>query len=102
MEKRIITVAPTGSLPIKKMTPHVPITTQEIIETGLRCEAVGASVFHIHARNPLEQSPSTEFSVFEEICNGLRKQSNLILQISTGGRAKMAYESRNERLALRP
>lgn len=102
MEKLIITVAPTGSLPTKKMTPHVPITPREIIETGLRCEAAGASVFHIHARNSLDESASTEYSVFEEIHEGLRKQSNLILQISTGGRAGMAYESRCERLGLRP
>ena len=101
MEKLIITVAPTGSLPTKKMTPHVPITPQEIIETGLRCEAAGASIFHIHARNPSDETPSTDFSIFEEIYNGLRERTNLILQISTGGRAGMAYEERNERLKLR-
>jgi len=101
MKKLIITVAPTGSLPTKKMTPHVPVTPQEIIETGLRCEAAGASIFHIHARNPIDGSASTDFSIFEEIYNGLRKRTKLILQISTGGRAGMAYEDRNERLKLR-
>jgi 3-keto-5-aminohexanoate cleavage enzyme len=102
MEKLIITVAPTGSLPTKEMTPHVPITPREIIEAGRRCEAAGASVFHIHARNPADASPSTDFAIFEEIYTGLREQTNLILQISTGGRAGMAYEARNERLKLRP
>jgi len=83
------------------MTPHVPISPQEIIETGLRCEAAGASIFHIHARNPIDGSASNDFSIFEEIYNGLRERTNLILQISTGGRAGMAYEDRNERLKLR-
>ena len=101
MEKLIITVAPTGSLPTRKMTPHVPITPQEIIETGIRCEAAGASIFHIHARNPADESPSTDFSIFKEIYVGLRERTNLILQISTGGRAGMGYEQRNERLKLR-
>jgi 3-keto-5-aminohexanoate cleavage enzyme len=102
MEKLIITVAPTGSLPTKKMTPYVPITAQEIIETGLSCEAAGASIFHIHARNPVDEAPSTDFSIFEGIYNGLRERTNLILQISTGGRAGMAYADRNERLTLCP
>lgn len=101
MEKLIITVAPTGSLPTKNMTPYVPITPQEIIETGLRCEAAGASIFHIHARDPRTETPSTDFSIFKEIHDGLRERTNLILQISTGGRAGMAYEDRNERLKLR-
>ena len=102
MEKLIITVAPTGSLPTKKMTPYVPITPQEIVETGQRCEAAGAALIHIHARNPVDESASTEFDVFEEIYRNLRKHTNLILQISTGGRAGMAYKSRSERLRIRP
>jgi 3-keto-5-aminohexanoate cleavage enzyme len=80
----------------------VPITPREIVETGIRCEAAGAAIFHIHARDPLDESPSTDFAVFEEIYNGLRERTNLILQISTGGRAGMGYEDRNERLKLRP
>ena len=102
MEKLIITVAPTGSLPTKKMTPYVPITPQEIVATGRRCEAAGAALLHIHARNPVDESASTEFDVFEKIYCNLRKHTNLILQISTGGRAGMAYEDRSERLNLRP
>lgn len=102
MEKLIITVAPTGSLPTKRMTPYVPITPEEIIETGLRCEARGASIYHIHARNPQDESGSTEFGLFEKIYTGLKARTNLILQISTGGRAGMEYAQRNERLKLRP
>lgn len=102
MEKLIITVAPTGSIPTKRMTPHVPITPEEIIETGVRCEASGASIYHIHARNPQDESASTEFGLFEKIYNGLKERTNLILQISTGGRAGMEYTQRNERLKLQP
>ena len=102
MDKLIITVAPTGSIPTKKMTPHVPITPAEIIEAGIRCEAAGAAVFHIHARNLKDESASSDFSLFEEIYTGLKQKTNLILQISTGGRAGANYEERNARLTLRP
>jgi 3-keto-5-aminohexanoate cleavage enzyme len=102
MQKLIITVAPTGSLPTKEMTPHVPITPEEIIETGVRCEAAGASVFHIHARNPEDQSASTDYGIFEAIYNGLKERTRMILQISTGGRAGSAHEQRADRLKLRP
>jgi len=102
MNKLIITVAPTGSLPTKEMTPHVPITPEEIIETGIRCESAGASVIHVHARNPRDGSASSQFAIFEEICHGLREKTNLIIQISTGGRAGTAYEQRCERLRLKP
>ncbi len=102
MEKMIITVAPTGSLPTKKHTPHVPITPAEIIACAVRCEAAGASILHIHARNAADESAATDFALFEEICTGVREQTNLIVQISTGGRAGMAYEQRSERLKLRP
>jgi len=102
MQKLIITVAPTGSMPRKKNTPHVPIAPEEIIETGVRCEAAGAAVFHIHARNPQDESPSPDYQIFKEIYEGLKERTNLILQISTGGRAGMSYEVRCKRLELRP
>jgi 3-keto-5-aminohexanoate cleavage enzyme len=102
MEKLIITVAPTGSVPTKMMTPHVPITSDEIIETAINCEKAGASIIHIHARNPDDESASTDFGIFKEIYSGLNAHTNLILQISTGGRAGMAYVQRCERLKLRP
>ena len=102
MEKLIITVAPTGSLPTKRMTPYVPIHPKEIIETGMKCEDAGASIIHIHARNPVDESPSTDYHIFEEIFDGLVNRTNLIIQISTGGRAGATYEQRCERLKLRP
>ncbi len=102
MEKLIITVAVTGSLPTKGVTPHVPITPEEIVQAGIACEAAGASVIHIHARNPKDESPATDFSLFEAICRGIREETNLITQISTGGRAGMAYAQRCERLQLEP
>lgn len=102
MEKLIITAAVTGSLPTRAKTPHVPITPAEIVEAGVRCEQAGAAVIHVHARNPQDESPSTDVRLFEEMYNGLKARTKLIVQISTGGRAGMAYENRSDRLELRP
>jgi len=102
MEKLVITAAVTGSLPTRNKTPHVPITPAEIVEAGVRCEQAGAAVIHVHARNPKDETPSTDFEIFKEIYQGLKERTNLIVQISTGGRAGMAYEQRSDRLTLRP
>jgi 3-keto-5-aminohexanoate cleavage enzyme len=102
MEKLIITIAPTGSVPTKKNNPNVPIRPDEIIQTGILCEKAGAAIIHIHARNPFDETASTDFHIFKEIYDGLSRETNLIIQISTGGRAGMEYEKRSERLLLKP
>lgn len=102
MDKLIITVAPTGSIPRKKDNPHVPVSPDEIIQTGINCEKAGASIIHIHARNPEDESASTDVKIFQQIYQGLKEATNLIIQISTGGRAGTEYEKRSGRLQLRP
>ena len=99
MEKLIITVAPTGSLPTKEQNPHVPITAQEIADCALRCEDAGASIFHIHARDE-NQKPSDDPERFAQVEKKLRGRTNLILQISTGARAGKDLESRRARLTV--
>ena len=100
MEKLIITAAVTGSLPTKKKTPYVPIRPVEIVEAGIRCEQAGAAVIHVHARNPQDESPSTDFQIFKEIYEGLKARTHLIIQISTGGRAEADCTARGMQLDL--
>jgi len=101
MEKLIITVAPTGSIPQKKDTPHVPVTIEEIVTCALRCEDEGASIVHIHIRDE-DENPSDDPEIFHEIVNRIRERSNLIIQVSTGGRAGTGLASRIQRLQVRP
>jgi 3-keto-5-aminohexanoate cleavage enzyme len=101
MEKLIITVAPTGSIPQKKDTPHVPVTIEEIATCALRCEDEGASIVHIHIRDE-DENPSDDPEIFHEIVNRIRERSNLIIQVSTGGRAGTDLASRIQRLQVRP
>lgn len=97
--KLIITVAPTGSKPRKEHTPHVPVTTGEIVEDALRCEQAGASVLHIHTRDEA-QNPSDDPERFRAVVEALAGRTRLILQVSTGGRAGTDLESRRRRLAM--
>ena len=101
MEKLIITVAPTGSLPTKKETPHVPVTPKEVIQDAYDCYNAGASIVHIHARDS-EQKPAHDINFFKETCEGIKGKCNMILQISTGGRASQGYETRAQALSLKP
>ena len=101
MEKLIITVAPTGSLPTKQDTPHVPVTPQEVIQDTYACYNAGASIVHIHARDK-EQKPAHDLAFFTEAVTGIQEKCNIIIQISTGGRASQGYESRGQALSLKP
>lgn len=47
----IINLAPTGMIPTRAMTPHAPLTVDEIVEDVSRCVELGANVVHLHARD---------------------------------------------------
>ncbi|MBW2364798.1 MAG: 3-keto-5-aminohexanoate cleavage protein, partial [Deltaproteobacteria bacterium] len=59
-QKFILNFTPTGMIPTKEMTPHVPIQPQEIIEQVLEAVELGANMAHIHARNNQSGSPAYE------------------------------------------
>jgi 3-keto-5-aminohexanoate cleavage enzyme len=102
MKKLIITAAVVGSLPTKVMTPNVPITPDEIAQDSLECYEAGASVIHVHARTN-DGTNTHDFEIFKEIHEKIKEKApNLIVQISTGGRAGLGFESRNKGLFLNP
>jgi 3-keto-5-aminohexanoate cleavage enzyme len=102
MEKLIITIAPTGNVPTKAMTPHVPLTSAEIAADIIACYEKGASVAHIHARD--EQAvPTTELRYFADTVRLLDEAGcPIIKQISTGARGGKSGEARAEALVLNP
>jgi uncharacterized protein (DUF849 family) len=98
----IITVAITGAVARKKDTPAVPVTPSEQIESTHEAYEAGASLVHIHVRDPVDESPSSDPSLFGEIQKGVRKHCpGMIIQFSTGGRGRDQV-SRGSMLALRP
>ncbi|MBK8647457.1 MAG: 3-keto-5-aminohexanoate cleavage protein [Gemmatimonadetes bacterium] len=83
MDKLIITVAPNGPVATKEHTPHVAVTVEEVIETGIACWEAGASILHYHARDANQQA-CLDYDFYARVLEGLRKHTTLIVQMSTG------------------
>lgn len=97
----IITVAITGAVPKKKDNPAVPVTPAEQIESTQQAFEAGASLVHIHVRNP-DQSPGSDPESFARIQEGVRKHCpGMIVQFSTGGRGR-ELSARGAMLYLKP
>ena len=102
MEKLIITIAPTGNVPTKTMTPHVPLTPAEIAADLIACYEKGAAVAHIHARDD-DGIPTCDLKYFAETIRLLDEAGCPILnQISTGARGGKSGAARAEGLVLNP
>ncbi|MCL5256294.1 MAG: 3-keto-5-aminohexanoate cleavage protein [Chloroflexi bacterium] len=101
MDGVIISVAPTGSVPTREHTPHVPLTPQEIAADVYRCWQAGAAIAHIHARDA-QGRPTADKAVFAEIKERIESKCDIIVMISTGGRASSLQEDRAAPLTLRP
>src|SRR5213080_5529905 len=100
-EPVIITVAITGALPRKKDNPAVPVTPTEQIESTHQAFEAGASLVHIHVRNP-DESPSSDPALYGRVQEGVRKHCpGMIVQFSTGGRGR-DQAARGNALHLKP
>ena len=97
----IVNFAPTGMIPTKEMTPHVPITTEEIIEDVHRAVEIGITMVHLHARQQDTGKPSCRAEVYGKIIEGIRAFSKeLIICVSLSGRNVSEFERRAAPLAL--
>jgi 3-oxoadipate:acetyl-CoA acetyltransferase len=97
----IIAVAITGSVPRKKDNPAVPVTPAEQIESTYEAFEAGASLVHIHVRDPDETS-SSDPALFAQVQEGVRKHCpGMIIQFSTGGRGRDPA-ARGSALYLKP
>ena len=84
----IITVAITGAVPRKKDCPGLPVTPTEQIEETHKAYEAGASLVHIHVRNP-DETPSSDPDLFAQVQEGIQKHCpDMIIQFSTGGRGR--------------
>jgi len=100
-EPVIITVASTGALPRKKANPAVPVTPTEQIESAHQAFEAGASLVHVHVRNP-DESPSSDPELYGRVQEGVRKHCpGMIVQFSTGGRGR-DKTARGAMLYLKP
>jgi|WetSurSiteA1Bulk_404760.scaffolds.fasta_scaffold48988_1 3-keto-5-aminohexanoate cleavage enzyme len=101
-EKLIIKLAPTGMIPTKDQTIHVPITPEEIAEDTYKAYKLGASIVHVHARDQ-QGKPTHKREHFEEIFKLIKdKCPDIIICATTSGRVTPQVEHRSEVLALKP
>ena len=97
----VIAVAITGSVPRKRDNPAIPTTPDEQIESTHAAFEAGASLVHIHVRNP-DESPSSDPALFAAVQAGVRRHCpGMIVQFSTGGRGR-DQAARGNALELRP
>ncbi len=99
--KLIINLTPTGMIPTKKMTPHVPVSVQEIIEDVHRAVEVGITMVHLHARDEKTGKPTYRAELYDRLIAGIRRFApELIICVSLSGRNFSEFEKRAEVLKL--
>jgi len=97
----IVNFTPTGMIPTKAMTPHVPIRVTEIVEDVHKAVEAGITMVHLHARNPETGIPTYEKELYGKIIAGIRKfTKDLVICVSLSGRNFSALEQRSDPLFL--
>jgi uncharacterized protein (DUF849 family)/N-acetylglutamate synthase-like GNAT family acetyltransferase len=98
----IINVCLTGMIPTRRLTPHVPLSCEEIIEDAIAVFDAGARMVHLHARDENGEATS-DAAYFDRIIRGIRKERpDLICIATTSGRNGADFERRAEVLYLEP
>ncbi|HTF10468.1 MAG TPA: 3-keto-5-aminohexanoate cleavage protein, partial [Asanoa sp.] len=80
----LITVAPTGAEHAKADVPNLPVTLEELVATARDCERVGAGMIHVHIRGA-DARPTLDQQRLKDTVAALRAETNLVVQLSTGG-----------------
>ncbi len=101
MQKLIITAALTGAEVTREQQPALPITPEEIGIAAAECAQAGASIVHVHARNA-DGTPTQSREVYQKIIAEVKKHSNVIVQVSTGGAVGMTPQERLAPVTLKP
>ena len=92
--KVIITCAVTGSIHTPTMSPHLPITPDEITAQAVAAANAGAAILHLHARDPETGQPTADPEVFMQFLPRINEQCDAVINITTGGSSLMTLEER--------
>jgi uncharacterized protein (DUF849 family) len=99
-DELIVNFCPTGMIPTKAMTPHVPVSSSEVVDQACRALDRGIAIVHLHARDD-EGSPTYQARIYEEMILGIRAQHpDAIMCVSCSGRNFPEFERRSEVLEL--
>jgi uncharacterized protein (DUF849 family) len=92
--KVIITCAVTGAIHTPSMSPHLPVTPEEIAEAAIEAAEAGAAIVHLHARDPQNGRPDQSPEAFAPFLKVIKQRSNCVINITTGGAPTMLVEER--------
>jgi uncharacterized protein (DUF849 family) len=93
-DKVIITCAVTGSVHTPSMSPYLPVTPDEIAEQAVEAARAGAAILHLHARSPIDGSPTPDPAVFAKFVPRIAAATDAVINITTGGSTRMTLEER--------
>jgi len=99
LDNVIVTAALTGSIHVPTMSPNLPVTPDELVEQGTEAAEAGASIIHVHVRNPETGQPTSDLDLFREVASRIKAETDAVVQPTTGGSAAMSVE---ERIAVVP
>ncbi|THF54685.1 BKACE family enzyme [Ollibium composti] len=92
--KVIITCAVTGSVHTPTMSPHLPVTPDQIASDAIAAAEAGASILHLHARDPENGRPTADPAVFMQFLPRIKQATDAVVNITTGGSSLMTLEER--------
>jgi len=92
--KTIITCAITGAIHTPSMSPHLPVTPDEIAQSAIEAAEAGAAIVHLHARNPDNGRPDQSPEAFGKFLSKIRARSNVVINLTTGGAPSMTVAER--------
>ena len=90
----IITCAPTGGIHTPTMSPHLPITPAEIATASIEAAEAGASIIHLHARDPQTGKPDPDPALFKQFLPVIKQSTDAVINVSTGGGLGMSMDER--------
>lgn len=92
--KVIISCAVTGAIHTPSMSPHLPVTPEEIAQASIAAAEAGAAILHLHARDPVNGKPTQDPAVFEQFLPKIKTATNAVINLTTGGSPHMTVEER--------
>ena len=98
--KVIITCAVTGAIHTPSMSPHLPITPQQIADEAIAAAEAGAAILHLHARDPATGRPDQTPEAFARFLPLIHARSNAVINLTTGGSPYMLAGERVQPAAV--
>ncbi|MBU1317120.1 MAG: 3-keto-5-aminohexanoate cleavage protein [Alphaproteobacteria bacterium] len=92
--KVIITCAITGGIHTPSMSPHLPVTADEITTQAIEAAEAGAAILHLHARNPEDGRPTQDPDAFAAFLPRIKQATDAVLNLTTGGSPTMTVAER--------